>query len=146
MPGTAHAGVFDGWALGVGINRATSNDLEEEFAVSLKWRDVAWEAGLDYLSTEPRPEESRAGEGPTEFMFAWGAWLIDFDRPEWQDYGIFAGAGAGVVIDDGDIIDSPLGPFIMLGWDFSTQAGLEGKVGYFGENIFGTAMFYWYFE
>lgn len=141
IPAPSHAGVFDGWCLGVGINQATENDADESFAVSLKWRDKSWQAGVDYLTSE-----DVGGVGENNFMFAWGAMLYDFKRPEWMEYGIFVGAGAGMMVSDDDLIDWPFGPFAVLGWDFSSQAGLEGKVGYFGDNMFGTAMFYWYFE
>ena len=137
----ANAGVLDGWAIGVGINQVTENDADESLGGSIKWRDDSWEVGLDYLNSE-----DVGGIGENNYAFAWAAMLMDFKRPDTQDFGIFGGGGAGFLVADDEAIDWPAGPIVILGWDFSSQAGLEGKVGYFGENIFGTAMFYWYFE
>lgn len=141
-PATAGALDFlEDYAVGAGWNQGTENDALEFFVLSFKYRGNRWEYGLDACNVEKRGEE-----GGSNFGFAWAAWIEEFDRPDWQDYGIFVGAGAGVFFLEEDLIDWPGGPFLVLGWDFSPQAGLEGKVGYFGENYWGTALFYWYFE
>jgi len=144
FPSIASAGVLDfldGVAIGAGINQATVNDADELYTLSFKHRETRWEYGLDLCMSE-----ARGGVGDDNFAFVWGSWLEEFDRPDWQDYGIYVGAGAGAFVLEDDLIDWPAGPFAVLGWDFSNQAGLEGKVGYFGENYWGTALFYWYFE
>ena len=144
FPSTLHAGGLDfleGIALGAGVNQATDNDADELYTFSIKHRETRWEYGLDLCMSE-----ASGGGGDDNFAFVWGSWLEEFDRPDWQDYGIYVGAGAGVFVLEDDLIDWPAGPFVVLGWDFSNQAGLEGKVGYFGENYWGTALFYWYFE
>ena len=144
FPMPSKAGGFDfmdGLSLGAGINQGTSNDADERLAISLKLREKNWEYGLDFCQSE-----DVGGIGKNDFGFVWGSWLADFQRPPHQDYGIYAGAGAGAFILQQDLIDWPAGPFLVLGWDFSTDAGLEGKVGYFGENMWGTAIFYWNFE
>jgi hypothetical protein len=140
----AYAATLDfmsGLAVGVGINQATENQADESFALSFKSRETRWEYGLDLCMAE-----DFGGVGDNNFGFIWGAWLEEFQRPEWQDYGIYVGAGAGVLLLQDDLVDWPAGPFAVVGWDFSSQAGLEGKVGYFGENYWGTAMLYWYFK
>jgi hypothetical protein len=143
-PSAARAGELDflsGIAVGAGINQATENAADESFALGLKAREGRWEYGVDFCMSE-----AAGGVGDDNFMFVWGAWINDFSRPDWQDYGIYAGAGAGAFFLESDLIDWPAGPFAVVGWDFSPQAGLEGKVGYFGENIWGTGMLYWYFQ
>jgi len=143
-PSASYAGGLDfppGMAIGAGVNQATGNEADESLAVSFKSREDRLEYGIDFCMSE-----GRGGVGDNNFVFVWGAWLEDFQRPEWQDYGVFAGAGAGFFLFEDDLVEWPAGPFVVLGWDFSPQAGLEGKVGYFGENYWGTALLYWYFE
>lgn len=129
---------FKNISFGAGVNQGTSNQAEESFSISVKDRVSRWEYGLDICASK-----DRGGVGDNKFAFLWAAWREDFHRPTWQDYGIYAGAGAGAFILQQDLIDWPAGPFILIGWDFSSQAHLEGKVGYFGENYWGTALFYW---
>lgn len=144
FPLEARAGVLDfmdGIALGAGINQGTSNQADESFTLSIKLREEPWQYGFDICKSE-----DIGGIGVNKFGFVWGSWQTDFDRREIQDYGIYAGGGAGILLLEDDLVDWPAGPFVLLGWDFSNTAGLEGKVGYFGSNFWGTALFYWYFE
>jgi len=142
LPTSANAAnVLHGLAVGAGVNQATKNDANETFCLSLKSRSARWEYGIDACTSE-----YRGGVGRNNFGFIWGAWVDDFQRPDWQDYGIYGGAGAGFFVLQQDFVDWSAGPFLLLGWDLSSQAGLEGKVGYFGENYWGTANFYWYFK
>ncbi len=143
FPISASAGALDfldGMAIGAGYNQGSENDANESFVLSFKTRETRWEYGIDFCRSE-----GTGGVGEDNFMFVWGAWIEEFDRPEWQDYGVFVGAGAGIFLLDDSLIDWPAGPFLVLGWDFSDHAGLEGKVGYFGENNWGTGTLYWYF-
>ncbi len=132
---------MDGFALGAGFSQGTENAADESFAFSIKTQGHRWQYGVDFCMSE-----DRGGIGDNNFAFLWAAWTEEFQRPEWQDYGIYAGAGAGFLLLSDDLTEWPVGPFVMLGWDLSSQAGLEGKVGWFGEEMWGTAMFYWYFE
>ncbi|HEX9746040.1 MAG TPA: hypothetical protein VGB30_11505 [bacterium] len=139
----ASAEVFDfmdGISLGAGFNQGSDNDANESAAFSIKIRQPDYQYGVDFLMSE-----DRGGIGDNNFGFVWGTWYTEFKRAPNQDYGFYAGAGAGAFFLEDDFIDWPAGPFAMLGWDFSTQAGIEGKVGYFGENMWGTAIFYWNF-
>jgi len=135
------SGTAGDFAVGLGINRATNNEADESFSFSVKERLPKWEYGLDLCMSE-----DRGGVGDNNFAFVWGGWIDDFHRQELQDYGIFAGVGAGAFILQDDLVDWPTGPFVIIGWDLSSQAGLEGKLGYFGENLWGTANIYWYFR
>ena len=142
-PQPAHAGALDwldGIAIGAGYNQGTDNDANESFTLSLKARERHWEYGIDACMSD-----DRGGVGDNNFGFVWGAWIEDFKRPDFQDYGIYVGAGAGAFVLEDELVEWSAGPFVILGWDFSSQAGLEGKLGYFGENYWGTALFYWYF-
>ena len=144
VPSTANAGALDwldGLAVGAGYNQATGNDTVELFVLSLKTRERHWEYGADLCKSH-----AIGSMKENHFAFVWGSWLEDFKRPDWQDYGIYVGAGAGAFLLEDDLVEWPAGPFVVLGWDFSSQAGLEGKIGWFGENYWGTALFYWYFE
>ena len=144
LPLPAYANDLDfleDFALGIGVNQGTSNDANELLAVGIKSRGLRWQYGVDFCMSE-----DRGGVGDNNFAFLWASWTEEFQRPEWQDYGMYVGAGAGVLLLSDDLTEWPVGPFVMLGWDLSTQAGLEGKAGYFGEEYWGTAMFYWYFE
>ncbi|HDS30800.1 MAG TPA: hypothetical protein ENN67_07125 [Firmicutes bacterium] len=132
---------MDGLAIGAGINQGTKNEADESFALGLKARQGRWQYGVDFCMSE-----DRGGIGKDNFVFVWGGWLQEFDRPDWQDYGIYVGGGVGFFLLESNLIDWPAGPFAIVGWDFSSQAGLEGKVGYFGKNYWGTAMLYWYFN
>jgi len=129
------------FSVGAGINQGTDNQADESFCLSFKERLHKWEYGLDLCMSE-----DRGGVGDNNFAFLWLSWIDDFHRPNWQDYGFYAGAGAGLLILSDDLVQRPFGPFILLGWDLSSQAGLEGKVGWFGENFWGTANLYWYFK
>jgi len=140
------AGAFDfsmpdNFAIGAGINQGTENEADELIAIGFKLREHRWEYGIDFCMSE-----DRGGEGDNNFGFLWAAWIEEFQRPDFQDYGIFAGAGVGAFVLEDDLTDWPAGPFVVIGWDFSSQSGIEGKCGYFGENYWGTAMFYWYFK
>jgi len=140
----AQAGVLDfmsGTSVGVGINRGTANEADESFTLSFKIREPRWEYGLDLSMSE-----DYGGIGDNNFGYIWGAWIEEFQRPEWQDYGVYVGAGAGIFILEDDLVEWPAGPFVVMGWDFSSQSGLEGKIGYYGENYWGTALIYWNFE
>jgi len=132
---------LDGIAIGAGMNQGTDNDADETWALSAKMREGHWEYGVDICRSE-----GFGGVAVDRFGFVWASWIEDFQRPEWQDYGIYVGGGAGVFVLQDELVDWPAGPFATIGWDFSPQAGLEGKVGYFGENYWGTALLYWYFE
>lgn len=135
-------GGFDGIALGAGINRATENNATEEYAFGIKYMGTRWEYGFDFIQTG-----ARGGVyGNANSGFLWAAWLEKFKRSAWQDYGVYVGAGAGMLLFEDDFVDWTAGPFVVIGWDFTERAGMEGKLGYFGENLFGTAMLYWYFE
>jgi hypothetical protein len=135
-------GIFEGLAIGAGINRATENNATEEFAFGIKYMASKWEYGFDFIQSGP----PGLGPGSANSGFVWAAWLNDFKRTDWQDYGVYVGAGAGILLFQDNFIDWPAGPFAVIGWDFTERAGMEGKLGYFGENYFGTAMLYWYFE
>ena len=132
---------LDGIALGAGWNQGANNDANEKYMYSIKSRDKRWEYGLDFCRSE-----IRGGNGKDNFAFIWVDRLEELGRPKWQDYGIFVGYGAGFFMKESNLFDWPAGPFVIIGWDYSHQAGLEGKVGYFGENYWGTAVFYWYFD
>lgn len=128
-------------AVGLGYNQGTNNEADESFCLSVKERLLKWEYGLDLCMSE-----DKGGVGDNNFAFVWGGWIDDFHRQDFQDYGIFAGVGAGVFVMQDELVDWPAGPFVIIGWDLSPQAGLEGKLGYFGENLWGTANIYWYFR
>jgi hypothetical protein len=142
LPALAENSGFEGLALGVGANRAAENMANENTAFGIKWRERHFEYGLDFIQAGA----VGYGYGNSNCAFLWASWLEEFDRPGWQDYGIYVGAGAGTILGEDEFVDWQAGPFIILGWDFTARAGLEGKLGYFGENIFGTAMIYWYFQ
>ena len=144
LPGPASAGTIDfldGIAIGAGYHQAAANRADEYYTASIKIRGKVWEYGIDACNSE-----GSGGVSTDNFLFLWTGWIEEFDRPKWQDYGIYVGAGAGFFLLDDNLIDWPGGPFVIIGWDFSHQAGLEGKCGYFGDHYWGTAMFYWYFD
>lgn len=129
------------FSVGVGVNQGTDNEADETFCLSFKERLPKWEYGLDICMAE-----DRGGVGDNNFAFVWVSWIDDFQRPEWQDYGFYGGGGAGALLLSDELVEWSAGPFVLMGWDLSPQAGLEGKVGYFGDSFWGTANLYWYFR
>lgn len=128
-----------GFSLGAGYNQASKNEAKESIGFSLKDRLTKYEYGLDLCMSK-----ARGGVGRNDFGFLWGAWYDDFARPKTQEYGIYVGAGAGIYFLQQNFVKWPAGPFAILGWDLTRNAGLEGKVGYYGDhNFWGTANFYW---
>ena len=142
LPGAAMAEFqyhHDGLAIGFGINQASENNADESLALGIKYRYHTLAGGLDYCMSE-----GPGGVDSTSFMFAWIAWMEEFSRPEESTYGLYGGLGLGyMMLEDEELMDSPFGPFVITGWDLGEEITVEGKVGLFGENKWGTAMLYW---
>ena len=131
----------NGFALGVGYNLASENNTLEDMAFSLKYRHNHWQYGIDHCLSE-----AVGGVGDTQYQFLWVSYIEEFKRPEWQEYGIYAGIGAGGMVGmDYGFLQRRYGPFALVGWDITSYAGIEGKVGWFGRNNWATGMVYWYF-
>jgi len=129
----------NGFAIGAGVNQASENNADESLAFGLKYRHNTLAGGLDFCMSE-----GPGGEGSTMFPFVWVAWMEEFSRPEESTYGLYGGLGVGyMLLEEEELMDSPVGPFVILGWDLGEEISVEGKVGMFGENKFGTAMVYW---
>jgi len=130
----------NGLAIGVGLNQATQNEANEDFAASVKYRRFHWEIGVDACMSE-----DFGGVGDNNYGVIWLAYIEEFNRPAGSTYGLYAGLGAaGFVLED-DFVDTPYGPIAVAGWDWGNETGVEGKVGLFGDNTWASLIAYWYF-
>jgi len=131
----------DGFAVGAGINQAMENQADESWAAGIKYRTPHWEYGLDACMSE-----DFGGVGDNNFGFVWVAYIEEWERPAFSTYGLYTGIGAGMFFLEDEFVDWPAGPIVVMGWDWGDEITVEGKVGYFGENYFGTTMLYWNFQ
>jgi hypothetical protein len=130
----------NGFSIGAGINQATENQADETWAVGLKYRQPHWQYGVDVCMSE-----DFGGVGDNKFGFIWATYIEEWERPAASEYGLYSGIGAGAFFLEDEFVDWPAGPIVVMGWDWGRELGMEAKVGYFGENFYGTTLLYWYF-